>query len=202
MGLYGMVIDLKKCIGCEACVIACKMENATPPGISWCRILREERGTFPHVRIFSLPAACNHCADAPCEKACPTGATYRNGDGIILIESSKCIGCRTCMTACPYNVRYLMKKEVSYFSPQPLNPYEIMGYAQHETGTVQKCTFCAHRLEEGMKPACVELCPAEARYFGDLDDPESDVSKMVKERHVYQLLQEMGTDPHVYYLSS
>jgi molybdopterin-containing oxidoreductase family iron-sulfur binding subunit len=95
-----------------------------------------------------------------------------------------------------------MKDEVSYFSPEPLNPYEIMGYSQHERGTVQKCTFCAHRLEEGMKPACVELCPAEARYFGDLDDPESDVSKMVKERHVYQLLQEKGTDPHVYYLSA
>jgi len=202
MGLYVMVIDLKKCIGCEACAVACKMENATPPSISWCHVLREERGSFPHVRVFNLPVACNHCAEAPCEKTCPTGATYRNRDGIVLIESSKCIGCRTCMTACPYNARYLMKDEVSYFSPEPLNPYEIMGYSQHERGTVQKCTFCAHRLEEGMKPACVELCPAEARYFGDLDDPESDVSKMVKERHVYQLLQEKGTDPHVYYLSA
>ena len=94
-----------------------------------------------------------------------------------------------------------MKKEVSYFTPEPLNPYEIMGYDQHEPGTVQKCTFCTHRLKEGLKPACVELCPAEARYFGDLADSESEVSRMIKERHVYQLLLEMGTDPHIYYLS-
>ena len=196
-----MVIDLKKCIGCEACVIACKMENATPPHMTWCRVLREERGTFPDVRIFSLPTACNHCAEAPCETTCPTGATYRNDEGIVLVEPSKCIGCRTCMTACPYHARYFMEKTSSYFSPEPLNPYERTGYAQHEIGTVQKCTFCVHRLEQGMKPACVELCPAEARYFGDLGNPESDVSKMVKTRHAHQLLEGMGTDPHVYYLS-
>jgi len=202
MATYGMVIDLKKCIGCSACEIACKMEHATSRSIFWTKVLREERGTFPHVRVSNLPVLCNHCAEAPCEKACPTGATYRNGNGLVLIDADKCIGCKVCMAACPYHVRYFLKERVSYFYPAPLTPYEEMGYAEHETGVVEKCDFCAStRLKEGLEPACVELCSAEARIFGDLDDPESTVSQLAKERNVFQLLPEMGTEPHVYYLS-
>lgn len=201
MATYGMVIDLKKCIGCCACEIACKAENATPRGVTWCKVLREERGTFPHVRVVSIPTLCNHCAQAPCEQVCPTGATYRTESGLVLVSPDKCLGCKACSVACPYQARYFNEEIASYFYPAPLTPYEEMGYAQHESGVIEKCTFCAHRLEKGLEPACVEACPAEARYFGDLDNPENTVTKLVKERGSFQLLAEMGTDPHVYYLS-
>jgi len=197
---YGMVIDLKKCIGCYGCHIACKSENCTPPGILWSRVLQYEWGKYPSIRRISLPVLCMHCADPPCEKVCPTGATARRPDGIVTLDSMKCIGCMSCVIACPYRARSLHAKEAEYFPGQGLTPYEMVGYQKHPTGVVEKCDFCLSRLEQGLEPACVVGCMAKARYFGDLDDHYSEVSQLIRNRGGFQIYPELGTDPSVYYL--
>lgn len=198
---YGMVIDLKRCISCYACQVACKAENATPPGVLYAWAFRTERGQFPHTRQVYLPMLCNHCAEPSCVDVCPTGATYkRESDGIVVIDADKCVGCRACMTACPYHARYYLDEIRSYYPGQGPTPYEQVGYARHVQGTVEKCNFCLSRLEQGLEPACVSNCPAVARIFGDLDDPESEVAKLVRQGRAFQLLPEMGTEPSVYYL--
>ncbi len=152
-----------------------------------------------------------HCEEAACVDVCPTGATSKRDDGIVMVDYDKCTGCRYCMVACPYDARYSNDKKDTYF-PTGLTPPEEFGYQKHKLGTVEKCTFCAPRIDEGIKmglkpgidweatPACVNACPTGARFFGDLNDPDSEVSKLVRERHVFQLLTEMGTKPGVYYL--
>lgn len=197
---YGMVIDLKRCIGCYACVIACKEEHGTPPGIFYTRVYDEESGTFPRVSKRFIPVLCNHCQTAPCEQVCPTGATYRTPEGAVLVDSQQCIGCRYCFVACPYHNRFFLRNGVlkGYYG-QP-TPYEAAKYRHFVEGTVVKCTFCIHRVRNGRQPACVETCLAGARVFGDLDDPESEVSRLIRERNGYQPQAELGTDPSVYYL--
>ncbi|MDE3077382.1 MAG: 4Fe-4S dicluster domain-containing protein [Chloroflexota bacterium] len=195
-----MVIDLKRCIGCYGCVIACKEEHGTPPGIFFTRVYDEESGTFPRVKKRFIPVLCNHCQNAPCEQVCPTGATYRTAEGAVLVDARKCIGCRYCFVACPYNNRLFVKKGLlnGYFGePTPFEEVKYRGYVE---GTVVKCTFCSHRVRDGRMPACVEACLAGARVFGDLDDSESEVSRLVLERNGYQPQAELGTDPSVYYL--
>lgn len=199
MARAGMVIDLARCIGCFACVIACKLEHSTPPGILWARVLEREEGKFPTARRFFLPVLCNHCNDAPCTRVCPSGATYRGENGLVLIDNDKCIGCRACATACPYGARFFHKEQRSYF-PGHLTPYEKEGYRQHQTGTVQKCDFCRERQKQGLEPACVQTCPTSARVFGDLEDPQGSLQKLIWRRRGFQLRSEMGTDPSVYYL--
>jgi molybdopterin-containing oxidoreductase family iron-sulfur binding subunit len=197
---YGMVIDLKRCIGCYGCQIFCKSENATPPGILWSRVLFYESGHYPNVKKVHIPLLCMHCADPPCEKVCPTGATSRRPDGIVTVDSTKCMGCMSCVIACPYRARSLHAKETEYFPGQGLTPYEKVGYQKHPTGVVEKCDFCLPRLEKGLEPACVVGCMAKARYFGDLDDRHSEVSQLIRNRRGLQIYPELGTDPSVYYL--
>lgn len=199
---YGMVIDLRRCIGCNACTLACKQEKGTPPGVEYCKVPMYERGEYPNTTFEYLPLLCMHCADAPCEAVCPTGATYIREDGVVAIDTDKCIGCRYCMTACPYNARYFnFTKPQSFFPENGKNAYEALQEDKHPVGVVQKCDFCIERVEAGGEPACVGTCPCNARIFGDLDDPTSEVSQLIVTRNGYQLHPEVGTDPSVYYLS-
>lgn len=201
MTRLGMVLDLTRCIGCNACTVACKIENGTPDDHYWCRVYTEETGTFPDVKTTYVPALCNHCADAPCVTVCPTGASYQRDDGIVLIDPDKCIGCRACMTACPYAARFYLRKGIldgGYHSER--TDFEEKKWELFQEGTVTKCTFCAHRVDQGLEPACVITCPTDARIFGDLDDPESKPSKLIRERNGQQPLAELGTNPSVYYV--
>lgn len=198
---YGMVIDLRKCVGCNACTVACKQENATPPGVFWSRVRQYEMGSYPQGRLRFFPLGCMHCQEAPCLESCPSGATYRRHDGLVLIDAAKCIGCRYCIMACPYEARtYNADTPQAYFAGQGFTQVETAGHGRHSQGTVEKCTFCAHRLDEGKEPACVATCPAGARIFGDLDDPSSEVSKLVAGGLAKPRLEELGTLPSVFFI--
>lgn len=202
MARLGMVFDLTRCIGCNACTIACKAHNGTPPGIFWARVLEKEVGKYPTAKRIFLPVACNHCKEPPCVDACPTGATKKREDGIVTVEQDKCIGCRACMVVCPYEARYYLKKVTPYF-PGGFTPFEEWVYKSkpwHQEGTVQKCTLCIDRVEEGKQPACVEVCLTNARYFGDFDDPSSEVSKLLVQGRGFQLREEEATDPSIFYV--
>ena len=201
MTRWGMVLDLTRCIGCNACTVACKIENGTPPDHYWARVYTEETGTFPDVQTTYVPALCNHCADAPCVTVCPTGASFQRDDGIVLVNQDTCIGCRACMTACPYAARFYLRKgvlEAGYHSER--TAFEDSKWEAFTEGTVTKCTFCAHRVDDGLEPACVITCPTDARIFGDLDDPDSKPSTLIRERNGQQPLAELGTNPSVYYV--
>lgn len=206
---YGMAIDLRRCVGCEACTIACKQENHTPPGVAYAKVIKQEVGEYPHVRRTFLPILCNHCDDPPCVPVCPVGATWkREEDGIVVVDYDICIGCRYCVTACPYGARYFDFGDNYY---EPLNAFEEQ--PSHEygrtwdrtnggspIGNVRKCTFCLHRLARGEEPACVQTCMPRARIFGDLNNPESEISRLIAERRHTRLKEELGTEPKVYYL--
>jgi len=215
---YGLVIDTKKCTGCRSCVAACKNENMVQPGNYWNFVLEWEHGRYPNVRRTFMPINCQHCEHPTCLKACPEKAISKNEYGVVLIDYDKCKGRRYCIAACPYGViHYIEGKEDLYPEGGP-TPYEALpDEARHhlhrtKPGTAEKCTLCWHRiekaLEEGKKPgsdydtspACVPVCPAGARYFGDLDDPKSEVSRLIAARNGVQLKQEFGTRPQVYYL--
>ena len=201
MTRWGMVIDLDRCVGCNACTVACKIENGTPPDQYWTRVYTEETGTFPDVETTYVPALCNHCEDAPCVTVCPTGASWKREDGIVLIDQDRCNGCRACMLACPYGNRFYLDKgtlEVGYYGER--TAFEDEKWKWFQEGTVQKCTFCVHRVDRGLEPACVTTCPTDARVFGDLEDPDSRVSTLIRDRDGTQPLPEMGTNPSVYYL--
>jgi len=197
---WGMVIDLKRCIGCYGCQLACKAEHGTPPGVYYARVLKQEEGQYPTVRQLFLPVLCNHCEDPPCVDACPTGASFKwEEDGIVDIDHDRCVGCRACMMACPYTNRYFNDQPPHYF-PQGMTPYEEARTQRHQQNVVMKCNFCRDRVRAGKLPACVANCPTIARYFGDLDDPLSEVSVLIKERGGFTLHPEIGTGPSVYYL--
>ncbi len=197
---YGMVIDLKRCIGCNACTMACKQENSTGPGMFWSRTIVSEQGQYPNARYDFLPLLCMHCEDAPCVKACPTGASIKQENGTVVIDQRKCIGCRACMVACPYNARNVASKATPYYGEKGFTNYEKANRHKHKEGTVEKCNFCTERVKAGQKPACVLTCTTHARIFGDLDDPKSEVSKLITSRDGYQLHPQLGTNPSVYYL--
>ena len=197
---FGMVIDLNRCIGCHACTLACKQHNGTPKGIFWSRVLIHEMGEYPNKRVHYQPMLCMHCKNPECVKVCPTGASYQREDGIVAIDQDKCIGCRYCKLACPYDARSTLIDIQPYHTGKEFTPYERVALSRHQVGVVSKCDFCASRLEEGKEPSCVQTCPGKARIFGDLDNPESEVSKLIARRSPRQLLPDMGTDPSVYYI--
>jgi molybdopterin-containing oxidoreductase family iron-sulfur binding subunit len=201
---YAMVIDLARCVGCQTCAIQCKLENNVPLGLAWNRVLTmggqqidTPKGTFPNLEMYHVPLACQHCEDPPCVKVCPVGCCYQRPDGIVLIKYEQCIGCRYCIAACPYGVRVFNWGDPQHVPDFPIGNAEV---PVRPRGVVEKCTFCVHRVDRGLDPACVASCPARARFFGDVNDPESEVSKLIRERSGYQLLPEIGTDPHVYFL--
>ena len=216
MSNWAMVIDLRKCIGCYSCMISCKQEHFLPPGMFWNRVIISETGSYPTVTKHIYPVSCNHCKEAACVKVCPTRATTRRKDGIVVVDSDKCVGCRYCVVACPYQQRtYHADGKKEYFPGQGFTEYEVIGRELYplQTGTVVKCNFCAERIDKGIArglkpgvdreatPACVIACPPKARYFGDLDDPDSEVSRLIKEKRGFQLHPEYGTDPCVYYIT-
>lgn len=203
---YGMAIDIKRCIGCHTCAIQCRSENNLSQNNWWNRILTDggrdmdlPKGEFPNVKWDYYPLACQHCSNPACTKACPVGATYKDPDtGIVQQDYDKCIGCRMCMVACPYNGVRIFNWEKPNYSWD-----FAMGDADapvHQKNVVEKCTFCSHRLAKGLEPACIASCPGRARYFGDLDDPESEISQLLQKRSSKTLLPQVGTKPSVYYL--
>ena len=204
---YGMAIDTKRCFGCQTCTVACKTANNLPRGVIWNRVLTEggdevdtASGEYPAtLKMGYLPVSCQHCENPACVKVCPVGATYKDPEtGIVRQDYDKCIGCRMCMAACPYTgVRSFNWEEPSYSFDFALGDKQV---PEHQKHVVEKCTFCWHRMAEGERPACMELCPGRARFWGDLDDPESDVAKLVAARNYKQLLPDEGTKPSVYYL--
>lgn len=203
---YGMVIDLDKCSGCMSCDVACKRENFTPPGVHWSKVHIYETGKYPQTKLRSLPTLCMHCEEPACLRACPTGATSKRLDGVVVIDNDRCVGCGYCALACPYEARVLNRAEpLPYHHPHDFTPFEKIGYFQrlgaveHGKGVIEKCTFCLHRLEQGGQPACVDTCPASARVFGDLDDPDSEVAQMIR-NGASARLEALGTRPQVLYL--
>ncbi len=220
---WGMVLDLKKCVACQACVVACMSENNVPistqkqeekgRSIRWLDFLiAESHGEFPRHEIKLVPRPCFNCWKAPCIKACPVRATYRDEEGMIGQIYARCIGCRLCTLFCPYTLRYFNWSKPVHPMPELLNP----NVAVRPKGVVERCTFCNHRLQlarekaslEGRKvasegefvPACVQSCPADALFFGDLDDPNAKVYKLSKSRRAFILLEDLGAEPKGIYL--
>ena len=177
---YGFAIDLRKCIGCHACTIACKAEHQIPVGVNRCWVKTVEKGTFPDTKRFFFPVLCNQCEDAPCVRICPTNALFKRRDEIVDLNASSCIGCRACMEACPYDQIFI----------------------DPNTHTAEKCNFCANRVENKLLPACVSVCPTECRIFGDLDDPRSEVAQIVQREAFMLRKPEKGTGPKVFYLGA
>ena len=205
MTKLALAINQKRCIGCQACAEACKMENNVAMGMLWTRTLTEGSdvmdaavGQFPNLRMDYLPLGCQHCENPACQKVCPTGATYKDEMGHVEIDYDKCIGCRMCMAACPYNVRVFNWNEPVH---DPEQGYGDAAVPKRGKGVMEKCTLCKQRTDNGQKPMCVVCCPTHARVFGDLDDPNSEISRIKRERNVRILLEEMGTQPQVFYFA-
>ena len=203
MTRYGMAINLTRCTGCHTCVEACKMQNNVPMGMLWNRVIADgcghiadAVGTYPHLSRTLMPVACQHCENPACERVCPTGATYKDEVGRVEVDYGKCIGCRMCMAACPYNARVFNWEDPVR---DPDFNYGDKDVPVRAKGVVEKCTLCKERTDRGERPMCVVCCPMDARIFGDLDDPDSEVSQIVRGKDAGVLLEEQGTRPQVYY---
>jgi molybdopterin-containing oxidoreductase family iron-sulfur binding subunit len=223
-----MVVDLDKCYGCRACMVACKVENNTPEAHFWMYVFRLESGEYPNSEVTFLPRPCMHCNNAPCVKVCPVGARFKEKNGITAMDWDRCIGCRYCEVACPYGVNYFnwqdpkkhqylkwddedLEPATGGVSPPYANPdlgaryggdNRLVAGSNHQKGVMEKCTFCVHRLEQGKDPACVANCPAFALHIGDLDDPNSNVSRLLAEGRSFRLEEEFNTDPNVFYIGA
>jgi Fe-S-cluster-containing dehydrogenase component len=224
MPRWGMVIDLDKCSGCRACVVACKQENNIAPStqdeaergrmISWMSVLTVVEGDYPNTKVRFLPMMCQQCGKPPCVRVCPVGATYQSSQGIVGQIYPRCIGCRYCASACPYQIKYF-----NWFAPrwpEELKASRNPDVSIRPKGVIEKCTFCIQRLQragdraaiekravrsEGeYVPACVQSCPAKAMYFGDLDDPSTEVSKLSRATRAFRIMEQLGTEANVFYL--
>jgi len=201
---WTMLIDLRRCDGCKKCEVACRKEHNVPEGQNWLKVftLTAASGTF------FLPRPCMHCENPPCVKVCPVNATFRTADGLVLIDEGRCIGCRYCMAACPYDVRvFNWQTPDPPEPPQALSPDPVHGHLEHRRGVVEKCMFCAHRLKAGRLPACVEGCPMLAIYFGDANEDfvsngyeRLRLSTVLSSQQTFRYKEELGTEPRVYYL--
>ena len=213
---WGMLVDLRKCVGCHACTVACKVENHTPPGVAYSVVMEEEVGEYPDVRRRFVFRPCMQCANSSCSKVCPTGATYHRPDGIVAVDYDKCIGCRYCIAACPYGARsfdygHNYNETPTPYEEQPSPEYGLNRKRegqQSPVGTVRKCTFCLHRLTKGLNPACAETCIGHAIHFGNLNDPEGrclvhgeKLRELLATRNHQRLKEELGNEPSVYYLT-
>lgn len=219
-----MVIDTRKCVGCHACTIACVAENKLPPGVVYRPVVTEEFGEYPNVQLRFTPRPCMQCDNPPCVPVCPVKATWKRPDGIVAVDYDKCIGCRYCLTACPYGARtsdfghsYLegasegasIDDDAATYGPQapwadaPSHEYgKHWDRSDHQSpmGNARKCHFCLHRLEVGQLPSCTTTCIGRATYFGDANDPDSVVTELITKNNVQTLLPQHGTKPRVFYI--
>jgi Fe-S-cluster-containing dehydrogenase component len=206
-----MVIDLRKCVGCKACTVACIVENKLPPSVVYRPVLEEEIGKYPRVTLRFLPRPCLQCDNPPCTPVCPVKATWKRPDGIVVIDYEACIGCRYCITACPYGARSFDFGDYYTEGTPEIAPVEkAPSFEYHRTwerkgnespiGNARKCHFCLHRIERGLLPQCVTTCIGRATYFGDANDPESLVSELIDKPNAFRLKEDLGTEPKVYYL--
>lgn len=217
---WSMVIDLRKCVGCHSCTVSCAAENKLPPGVVYRPVLEEEIGEYPNVGERYIPRPCMQCEEPSCTEVCPVDATWKREDGIIEIDYEQCIGCRYCITACPYSARtfdlgkyyaenaadadsYLGKTVAEQFEQTPAHDYGKLWpreEGESPVGNARKCHFCIHRVEEGLLPQCVVSCIGRATYFGDANDKDSLIAELIAQPNVMHLKEEMGTKPNVHYL--
>ncbi len=210
MTRWAMTADLRRCVGCQTCTAACKHTNATPPEVQWRRVLDMEFGEYPDVKRVFVPVGCQHCEDPPCMHVCPTTATKRRLDGIVTIDYDLCIGCSYCAVACPYQARYRTDK--ASFAYGAATRSEAKRRDDSRLAVATKCTFCVDRIDTGLAaglkpgvdpaatPACVNSCIADALAFGDLEDPNSNVSQLLEKNQSFRMHEELGTGPGFHYL--
>lgn len=216
-----MVIDLRKCVGCHGCTVACITENKLPPGVVYRPVIEEEIGTYPNVARRFIPRPCMQCENPPCVPVCPVDATYTNQEGIVEMNYERCIGCRYCLTACPYSARtsdfgftytqndvngsaFILGSDIADDYERAANFEYGKTYPRERRespiGNARKCHFCQHRILNGQLPSCVTTCIGRATLFGDANDPESLVAELIASPNVMRLREELGTEPRVYYL--
>jgi Fe-S-cluster-containing dehydrogenase component len=217
-----MVIDLRKCVGCHACTISCVAENKLPPGVVYRPVIEEEFGTYPNVGRRFIPRPCMQCEKPPCVPVCPVHATYTDEDGVVVVDYDQCIGCRACLTACPYGARtsdfnhtytegtaladggIVGREAARGYEALPMFEYgeaRPREEGQSPVGNARKCHFCLHRIRAGELPACVSSCIGRATLFGDANDPGSLVAQTIALPNAFRLKEELGTEPRVFYLS-
>jgi phenylacetyl-CoA:acceptor oxidoreductase subunit 1 len=209
MTRWTMVADLERCVGCQTCTAACRHANTTAPAVQWRKVLDIEAGTFPNVSRTFVPVGCQHCADPPCMHVCPSTATRQRADGIVTVDYDICIGCAYCDVACPYQARFKIDASRLAYGKVAM---DVEREDTRRVGVAQKCTFCADRIDFGIAngltpgldpratPACVNACIADALHFGDLDDPDSNVSRLLRTQRHFRMHEERGTAPGFYYL--
>ena len=214
--VFAYALDISRCVGCRRCVYACVAENnqSRDPEVQWIRVLSMDKSkgidfqdadpyyqpeTVPQDGRFYVPTACQHCRNAPCTKVCPTGATWTEPDGIVVIDYDWCIGCRYCMAACPYGARHFNWTEPG-LEGKDVNPVtHYLGNRPPKQGVVEKCTFCIQRTRKGLYPACVEICPTGSRKFGDLMDPKSEIRYILENKRVFLFKEDLNTQPKFFY---
>ncbi len=211
MTRYVMVADLRRCVGCQTCTAACKLANGTPPGAQWRRVLDIEVGEYPNVKRVFFPTGCQHCSKPPCLDVCPSGATQQRDDGIVSIDYDVCIGCASCAVACPYGARYIVDDERFAYGASPTVD-EAVNINPDLVGVASKCNFCVDLIDAGIAagltpgkdpeatPQCVNSCISGAMTFGDIDDPESNVTKLLRDTEHFRQKEDEGTEPGFYYI--
>ncbi len=211
MTRWAMIADLRRCVGCQTCTASCKQTNATFPGVQWRKVVDMEAGEYPDVCRTFVPVGCMHCGDPPCMRVCPSTAMRQRDDGIVIIDDQLCIGCGYCILACPYQALDKVQHPSYAYGRKPA-PREAARMEHGRIGVAQKCTFCADRIDHGREqgltpgvdpeatPACVNSCIAGALHFGDLEDPQSNVSELLRENEHFRMHEELETDAGFYYL--